>query len=181
MANYVSKKVLILHISGGAYSLKSPPNDRFFWETFQGNNIYSQSFCQKFAERKSPKKYFSYFLFWCLAWASNPGFSSNKPIHYLLEILNCFKECESFVIYVLNSYKSAYKGNTGRLSTVLLLQCLQVDLQTTEMSCLFRLKILRLFVLPLNFSALIVAVNIFYFSFICFIICLSLINKIFKY
>ena len=24
-------------------------------------------------------------LFWCLAWGSNPGFSSNKPTHYLLD------------------------------------------------------------------------------------------------
>ena len=24
-------------------------------------------------------------LFWCLAWGSNPDFSSNKPIHYLLD------------------------------------------------------------------------------------------------
>ena len=28
--------VLILYISGGIYSLKSAPNDRFFWETFHG-------------------------------------------------------------------------------------------------------------------------------------------------
>ena len=33
-----------------------------FWETFHGNFIYSQNFCQKSAERKSPKKYFSYFI-----------------------------------------------------------------------------------------------------------------------
>ena len=33
-----------------------------FWETFHGNSIYSQSFCQKYSERKSPKKYFSYFV-----------------------------------------------------------------------------------------------------------------------
>ena len=32
------------------------------WEAFHGNSIYSQSFCQKFAERKSPKKYISYFI-----------------------------------------------------------------------------------------------------------------------
>ena len=70
--------VLISYIRGGTYSLKSTTNDRFFWETFHGNFIYSQSFCQKSAERKSPKKYFSY-LFWCLAWGWNPGFSSNKP------------------------------------------------------------------------------------------------------
>ena len=24
-------------------------------------------------------------LFWCLAWGSNPGFSSNKPTHHLLD------------------------------------------------------------------------------------------------
>ena len=24
-------------------------------------------------------------LFWCLAWASNPGFSSNMPTHYFLD------------------------------------------------------------------------------------------------
>ena len=71
--------VLILYISGGTYSLKSTPNERFFWETFHGNFIYSQRFSQKSAERKSPKKYFFCILFWCLAWDSNPGFSSNKP------------------------------------------------------------------------------------------------------
>ena len=35
---------------------------QIFWETFHGNFIYSQSFCQKSAERKSPKKYFLYFI-----------------------------------------------------------------------------------------------------------------------
>ena len=79
--------VLILYISGGTYSLKSSPNDRFFWETFHGNFIYSQCYCQKSAERKSPKKYFSYFVLMlcCLAWNSNLGFLSNKPTHYLLD------------------------------------------------------------------------------------------------
>ena len=35
----------------------------FFEKLFHGNFIYSSSFCQKSAERKSPKKYFSYFVF----------------------------------------------------------------------------------------------------------------------
>ena len=35
---------------------------QIFWETFHGNFIYSQSFCQKSAERKSPMEYFSYFV-----------------------------------------------------------------------------------------------------------------------
>ena len=59
---------------------------QIFWETFHGNFIYSQSLCQKSAERKLPKKYFLYFvLIWCLAWDSNPGFSFNEPTHYLLD------------------------------------------------------------------------------------------------
>ena len=38
---------------------------------------------QKSAERKSPKKYF--LNFFMSVWGSNPGFSSNKPTHYLLD------------------------------------------------------------------------------------------------
>ena len=34
-----------------------------FEKLFHGNFIYSQSFCQKSAEMKSPKKYFSYLIF----------------------------------------------------------------------------------------------------------------------
>ena len=54
--------VLILYISGGTYCLKSTSNDKFFEKLFMAIPIYSQSFCQKSAERKSPKKYFSYFI-----------------------------------------------------------------------------------------------------------------------
>ena len=55
--------VLILYISGTvAPSLKSTPGDRFFEKLFRAIFIYSQSLCQKSAERKLPKKYFSYFI-----------------------------------------------------------------------------------------------------------------------
>ena len=67
--------VLILYISGGTYSLKSTPYDRFFFEKLFLAFNYSQSFCQKSAERKTPQKYFSYFV----------GFSSNKPTHCPLD------------------------------------------------------------------------------------------------
>ena len=53
---------LILYISGGPYSLKSTPNDRFFGKLFMAIFIYSQSFCQKSAERNSSKRYFLYFV-----------------------------------------------------------------------------------------------------------------------
>ena len=35
---------------------------QIFWKTFHGSFIYSQSFCHESAERKSPKKYFLYFV-----------------------------------------------------------------------------------------------------------------------
>ena len=43
--------VLILYISGGKYSLKSTPNDKFLGNfSWQFYFIYCQSFCQKSAE-----------------------------------------------------------------------------------------------------------------------------------
>ena len=53
---------LTLYMNGGTYSLKSTPKHKFFEELFLAIFIYSQTFCQKSAGRKSPKKYFSYFL-----------------------------------------------------------------------------------------------------------------------
>ena len=44
-------------MSGGTYSL-SRVQTTDFWETIHDNFIYSQSFCQKSAERQTPKKYF---------------------------------------------------------------------------------------------------------------------------
>ena len=57
-----SSSFFFWYISVGAYSLKSTPNDRLFWETFHGNFIHFEGFSQKSAERKSPKKYFLYFI-----------------------------------------------------------------------------------------------------------------------
>ena len=37
---------------------------QIFWESFNCNFIYSQRFCQKSDDRKSPKKYFLYFDVW---------------------------------------------------------------------------------------------------------------------
>ena len=45
-------------MSGGTYSLTSTQKDRFLRNSFTAGFIYFQSFCQKSAERKSPKKYF---------------------------------------------------------------------------------------------------------------------------
>ena len=54
--------VLILYKSGRTYSLKSTPSDRLFEKLFKAILFTLQSFCRKSAERKSPKKYFWYFV-----------------------------------------------------------------------------------------------------------------------
>ena len=58
---------------------------QIFEELFHGRFIYSQSFCQKSAEKKSPKKYFSYFIFDNWPGIRTQAFGSNKPTHYLLD------------------------------------------------------------------------------------------------
>ena len=66
-------------MSGGTYSLTSTLNDRFFEKLFHGRFIYSQSFCQKSAEREEvAEEIFFIFHFWWLTWYTNPGFASNK-------------------------------------------------------------------------------------------------------
>ena len=53
--------VIIIYVSDGTYSITWTLNDRFLRNFFMTGFIYSQSFCQKSAERKSPKKYFVIF------------------------------------------------------------------------------------------------------------------------
>ena len=77
--------VLILYISAGTYSFKSTSNDRFFEKLFHGGFIYFQSFCQKSAEWKSPKKYFFSYFVLMSGLGLEPWLSSNKPTHYLLD------------------------------------------------------------------------------------------------
>ena len=72
---------LILYMSGGTYSL-SRLRTTDLWETFHGNFIYFPSFCQKSAERKSPKKYLHIFV---LMGGLNLSLTSNKSTHYLLD------------------------------------------------------------------------------------------------
>ena len=70
--------VLILYISGGTYCLKSTQNDRFSEKLFMAILFTLRVFA-----RNRRRNTFRISL-WCLAWGSNPGFSSDKPTHYLL-------------------------------------------------------------------------------------------------
>ena len=47
--------------------------------------FYAQSFLPEICWEEIAEEILFVFCFWCLAWGSNPGFSSNKPTHYLLD------------------------------------------------------------------------------------------------
>ena len=77
--------VLILYISGGTYSLKSTANDRFFEKLFMAISYLLSELLPEICWEENRRRNTFRILFWCLAWGSNPGFSSNKPMHYLLD------------------------------------------------------------------------------------------------
>ena len=76
--------VLILYISGRTYSLKSTPNDRFFEKLFTAILFTLRIFARNLMIGNRRRNTFR-ISFWCMAWKSNLGFSSNKPTHYLLD------------------------------------------------------------------------------------------------
>ena len=95
---------LILYASGGTYSLTSTPNDRFLRNFYHGRFIHSQNLCQKYAATNSPDNYFLFIIrFDVWPGGSNPGFSSNKPTHYLLDHGN-FNNITSVFHHRLRSY-----------------------------------------------------------------------------
>ena len=81
----VSHTTFTLYISGGTYSLKPTPNDRFFEKLFMAIFIYSQSFFPRNLLRGNRLRNTFCILFCCLARGSNSVFKSNKPTHYLLD------------------------------------------------------------------------------------------------
>ena len=76
--------VLILYISGETYSLKSTTNDKFFEKLFTAILFTLRVFTRNLLRGNRWRNTFR-ISFWCLAWDLNPGFSSNKPTHYLLD------------------------------------------------------------------------------------------------
>ena len=56
-----------------------------FWETFHGNFLFTLRVFARNLLRGSRRRNTFRIYFWCLAWNSNPGFSSNKPTHYQLD------------------------------------------------------------------------------------------------
>ena len=86
--------VNFLYISGGTYSLKLVPNDRFVEKLFMAIFIYSREFLPEICWDEIATEILLRILFRYLAWGSNSGFLPNKPTHYLLEHSD-FKEYRS--------------------------------------------------------------------------------------
>ena len=77
--------VLFLFISGGTYSLKLTANSNIlFVKLFMAILFTLRVFARNLLRGNRRRNTFC-ILFWCLAWGSNPGLSSNKPKHYLLD------------------------------------------------------------------------------------------------
>ena len=85
---------LIFYVSGGTYSLTSTSNDRFLRNFFMAGLFI----CQKSAERKSPKKYFSNFSFDDWPGIRTQAFTTNNWTHYLQDYHGDYP-----IAYILNN------------------------------------------------------------------------------
>ena len=68
----------IIYLSGGTYSLKSTPTDRFFRNFFMAGLFTLRIFFQQSAEGGSHRRIICIFSSWCLTWDFNSGLMSNK-------------------------------------------------------------------------------------------------------
>ena len=82
---------------------------QIFWESFSWQLYLPSEFFARNLLRANRRRNNFRILFWCLAWGSTPGFSSNKPTHYLLYH-------GDFVVYVCKNQKMF--GQRGLLSWV---------------------------------------------------------------
>ena len=79
---------LILYVSGWTYSLTSTPKDRFLRNFLMAALFTLRVFARNLLRGNRRRNTFRIFI-WRLAWGSNPGFSSNKPTHYILDHGDC--------------------------------------------------------------------------------------------
>ena len=78
-------------------------------KVFHGRFISSQNFCQKSAERKSTKKYFSYFIFDDSPRIRTQAFASNKPTHQTTET----STADNYTFDIVKEF--IYLGSAGGL------------------------------------------------------------------
>ena len=74
--------------------------NRFLRNFYMAGLFTLESFCQKSAERKSPKKYFSYFIFDDWPGIRTQAFAFNRPTHYILDHDDLTIRCGNFVVTI---------------------------------------------------------------------------------
>ena len=75
--------VLIFIYKWRDLQFKVDSEPQIFWETSHDNFFTHRVFARNLLRGNYRRNTFC-ILFWCLVWGSNPGFTSNKPTHYLL-------------------------------------------------------------------------------------------------
>ena len=76
---------LILYVSSGTYSLTSTPKNRFLRNCFMEGLFTLKLFDRNLLRINRRNNICFHISFCCLTWDTNPGFTSNKPKHYLLD------------------------------------------------------------------------------------------------
>ena len=72
-------------MNGGTYRLTSTPNDRFLRNFFIAGFILLSEFVTEICWEEVAEEILFIIHFWWLTRDTNPGFSSNKPTHYILD------------------------------------------------------------------------------------------------
>ena len=90
--------VLILYISGGTDNLKTTSYDRFFKKLFMAILFTLRVLARNLLRANRRRNTFC-ILLWCLAWGANPGFTSDKMSHYLLDYGNFIIHLPAFFWY----------------------------------------------------------------------------------
>ena len=95
--------------------LKSIPNDRFFEKLFMAISFTLRVFVRNLLRENRRRNTFRISL-WCLAWDSNPDFSSNRPTHYLLDHGDSITQMQIILLS-----RSALRFSTTSVKAVVLL------------------------------------------------------------
>ena len=86
---------LILYLRDRTYSLTATVKDRFLRYFFMVGWFTLRVFVRNLLRGNLRRNIFFHISFSCLIWDTNPGFTSNKPTHYLLDHGDLNEKCNS--------------------------------------------------------------------------------------
>ena len=97
--------VLILYISGGhgTYSFKVDSERQFFLRNFSWQFLFILRVFAKNLLRGNRRSNTFCILFECLAQGSNPGFTFNKPTHYLIDYGEKKEKSDENITFIMDN------------------------------------------------------------------------------